>query len=340
MVVASRTRPRLRPASGGALIPAGQRNVTLRFRDREVKLTNLHKVFWPGLGITKGDLLRYYAEISPWLLPHLDRRAMVMKRYPGGAGGPFFFQKRVPGPHPDWLGLCTIEHASGNIIDFPVVQDLASLLWIVNLGCIDLNPWYARCDAVHQPDFLHFDLDPVEGTPFKKVREVALLVRDGLAGLGMTSLAKTTGSRGIHVYVAIRRGPEQKQVWDFARQFALGLGKLRPEVITTEYRVAKRPPGRVLVDFNQNAWGRTLASVYSVRPKPLATVSTPVSWEEIEQGIEVEDFRIDNVPERVRKAGDLWAPLLEARDRFRLEPLLETSVERSPAYGKRARVTR
>jgi bifunctional non-homologous end joining protein LigD len=247
---------------------------------------------------------------------------MVMKRYPNGASGKFFFQKRAPAPRPEWIETCSIPHASDRVIDFPIVRDLASLLWVVNLGCIDLNPWYARCDDVYRPDFLHFDLDPVPEAGFEQVRETALLVRTGLEALGMKPLAKTTGSRGIHVYVAIVRGPEQKEVWTFAKRFAVELAKLRPNLVTAEYRIAKRPAGRVLVDYNQNAWGRTLASVYSVRPKPLATVSAPVTWEEIESGVEIEDFRIDNLPERVRELGDLWHPLLETEGRFDLREVL------------------
>jgi bifunctional non-homologous end joining protein LigD len=247
---------------------------------------------------------------------------MVMKRYPQGATGEFFFQKRAPEPRPDWIQICSIEHASHSVIDFPVVRDLASLLWIVNLGCIDLNPWYARCDDVNRPDYLHFDLDPVEGATFQRVCETALLVHEALNQLKIPNLAKTTGSRGIHVYVPIVRGPTQKQVWTFAKKLAQTMARLHPKLVTAEYRLAKRPKGHVLVDYNQNAWGRTLASVYSVRPKPEATVSTPVTWEEIRDGIQVEDFRIDNIPARLKKLGDLWKPLLASRGRFQLQTLL------------------
>ena len=285
---------------------------------QEVRLTNLGKVFWPELGLTKGDLLQYYADVSDALLPHLKDRAMVMKRYPHGAGGEFFFMKRAPSPRPDWIQICSIEHESGNIIDFPMIQDLAALLWVVNLGCIDLNQWYARCDDVDRPDYLHFDLDPGVGAGFDRVRETGLVVRDALDGLGMRSLVKTTGSKGLHVYVPIVRGPEQKQVWTFAKALAQELAVRHPALITAEYRVAKRPPGRVLVDYNQNAWGRTLASLYSVRPRPDATVSTPVTWEEVERGIRIEDFTVANVPARVAKLGDLWKPLLAARGRYDL----------------------
>jgi bifunctional non-homologous end joining protein LigD len=199
---------------------------------------------------------------------------------------------------------------------------LASLLWVINLGCIDLNPWYARCDDVYRPDYLHFDLDPTPGAAFGKVLHAALRVRDALAALKIESYPKTTGSRGIHVYVPIRRGPLQKQVWTFAKSMAQELALENPRLITSEYRVALRPPGHVLVDYNQNAWGRTLASVYSVRPKPQATVSTPVTWDEVENGFAMEDFRIGNVVQRMSRVGDLWKPLTSVRGRFDLERVL------------------
>ena len=303
-------------------IPTDLSEADFAVGDGSVHLTNLHKVFWPGLRLTKRDLLQYYLDVSPWLLPHLKDRAMVMKRYPNGINGGFFFMKRAPQPRPPSVAICSIEHGSGNIIGFPIVQDLASLLGLVNLGCIDLNPWYARCDDVHRPDFLHFDLDPVKGAGFRKVLETALIVRDALTALKITSYPKTTGSRGIHMYVPIIRGPLQKQVWAFAKSFSRELAARHPKVITAEYRVAKRPAGRVLVDYNQNAWNRTLASVYSVRPKPAATVSTPITWDEVERGVRLEDFTMRNVPARLAKIGDLWKPLLAARGRIDLKPLL------------------
>jgi bifunctional non-homologous end joining protein LigD len=304
-----------------SLVPAGHNEALVRVQSRNVHLTNLLKPFWPDLGVTKGDLLRYYERIAPVLLPHLRNRAMVMKRYPNGAAGPFFFMKRTPAPHPSWLQTCAIEHASGNIINFPVIQDLASLLWVVNLGCIDLNPWYARCDDVDRPDYLHFDLDPVPPATFATVRKVALRVRDGLRSLGIEPLAKTSGSKGMHIYVPIVRGPTQKAVWGFSKTFAQAMEAQHPDLVTAEYRISNRPAGRVLVDYNQNAWGRTLASIYSVRPHPRAAVSTPLAWEEIEGGVTLEQFRIDTVPARVEAVGDLWAPLLSRAGRINLERL-------------------
>lgn len=303
-------------------LPADRAHATVRAAGRRVELTNLEKVFWPGLGRTKRDLLQYYADVSAALLPHLADRAMVMKRYPNGIRGKHFFMKRAPAHRPEWIETCAIEHGSGSVIRFPMVQDLASLLWVVNLGCIDLNPWYARCDDTDRPDFLHFDLDPVEGATFAQVREAAVAVGDALRVLGMTPYVKTTGSSGVHVYVAIERRLTQKEVWSFAKQLAKELARLHRGLITAEYRIADRPKGHVLVDYNQNAWGRTLASVYSVRPRPEATVSAPVTWDELERGVEIADFRMDNVPARIRRGGDLWKPLLGRRGRFPLHELL------------------
>ena len=299
-------------------LPRDVDNVVVSIDGREVRLTNLRKVFWSGLNITKGDLLQYYLDVSKVLLPHVTNRAMVMKRYPHGADGEFFFMKRAPSPRPEWIEICSIDHGSQGFIDFPMVQDRASLLWVINLGCIDLNQWYATCDDVDRPDYLHFDLDPGPGATFEKVRETGLVVKQALDTLKMPSLVKTTGSKGLHVYVPIVRGPEQKQVWTFAKALAQELAVRNPALITAEYRVSKRPPGRVLVDYNQNAWGRTLASIYSVRPRPEATVSTPVTWKDVERGIRIEDFTMRNVPKRTARIGDLWKPLLQKRGRFNL----------------------
>ena len=299
-------------------VPRDRDGVTVALGRRTVTLTNLRRPFWPDLGLTKRDLLQYYADVAPVLLPHIRDRAMVMKRYPNGAGAPFFFMKRAPSPRPEWIEICRIHHPSENVIDFPMIQDLASLLWVVNLGCIDLNQWYARCDDVDRPDYVHFDLDPGERTSFDQVRETALIVRETLEGLAMPSYAKTTGSRGIHVYVPIVRGPTQQQVWSFAKTVAVELGAHHPKLMTSVYAKARRPTDRVHVDYNQNAWGRTLASVYSVRPHPRACVSTPVTWREVESPIRIEDFRVDNVPARIARRRDLWAPLLAKKGRFDL----------------------
>jgi len=291
------------------LIPdAGDAHVELD--GKRVRLTNLDKPFWPDL--TKGDLIQYYVDVARWLLPHLHDRAMVMKRYPHGAAGDFFFMKRAPSPRPDWIETIAIDHGSAGVIHFPIVQDVASLMWCINLGCIDLNQWYARKDDPDRPDYVHFDLDPGDA-PFAAVRETALILDETLRGLGMPTFAKTSGSKGVHVYVPIKRGPEQEQVWSFAKTVSVEVAKRYPKLMTAVYVRAKRPPGRVLVDYNQNRWGATLASIYSVRPTPDASVSTPVTWKELPK-VEIADFTLRNVPARLRKKGDLWAPVASDED--------------------------
>ncbi len=303
-------------------IPPETDTYTLRCGEQNVALSNLNKVFWPELGKTKRDLLNYYAAVAPVLIPHLKDRAMVMKRYPNGIEGKFFFMKRTPEHRPAWLGTCSIEHGSGSVIDFPVIDSTAALMWLVNLGCIDLNPWYSRCDDVNRPDILNFDLDPVTPADFARLRDAAFLVKAHLDALHLISYPKTTGSRGIHIYVPIQRGPLQKQVWTVAKRIAFELAERHPALITAEYRIAKRPAGRVLVDYNQNAWGRTLASVYSVRPKPEATVSAPITWDEIAAGIELSDLTMETVPQRIERRGDLFHPLVLEHERCSLDALL------------------
>jgi bifunctional non-homologous end joining protein LigD len=301
------------PAAGDAVLDVD---------GREVRLTNLHKIFWPEEKISKGQLIQYYADLAPVLLPHIRDRAMVMKRYPHGAHGEFFFMKRAPEPRPAWIRTCPIDHGSKGVIDFPVIDDLPSLLWLINLGCIDLNQWYARCDDISRPDYVHFDLDPGEGATWQNVRAAGLVVHEALDSLKMPSYVKTTGSRGLHVYVPIVRGPDQKDAWTFAKALAVELAARNRSLLTAEYKVAKRPRGRVLVDYNQNAWGRTLASIYSVRPRSAAPVSTPVAWKEVEKGVRIEDFRLDNTRARIAETGDLWKPLLQSRGRVDLAKLL------------------
>jgi bifunctional non-homologous end joining protein LigD len=297
------------------VIPTTTDNVILKVDGREVRLTNLRKPFWPELNITKGNLIQYYADVAHVLLPHIRDRAMVMRRYPNGIAGAQFFMKEAPTPRPPWIRTCAISHDDDKVVNFPVIDDLPSLLWVINLGCIDLNQWYARCDDYNRPDYVHFDLDPSEGTSFELVRECGLIVRDALETLGMKPYVKTTGSRGLHVYVPIVRGPTQDTVLTFAKTLATELASRNPTLMTLGYNVKARPRNRVLLDYKQNAWGQTLASVYSVRPRPLATVSTPLTWDEVEQGATIEDFRIDNVRQRIARVGDLWKGLLGKRGR-------------------------
>ena len=314
----SKARQGPRPALGSGLIIPQRGDATVRVEGRDIRLTNLHKPFWPELGITKGDLLQYYSDVAPVLLPHIADRAMVMRRYPNGAFGESFFMKEAPSPRPPWIRICPISHNDEKVVNFPVIDDLPSLLWVVNLGCIDLNQWYARCEDYDRPDYLHFDLDPSPGATFAQVLESALVVREALETLKMKALVKTSGSRGCHVHVPIVHGPTQDDVLMFTKALATELASRHPKLLTVEYRKSSRPKNRVLVDYRQNAWGQTLASIYSVRPTATASVSTPLTWAEVEKGVAIEDFRLDNVRTRIAKTGDLWKPLNAARGRFDL----------------------
>jgi bifunctional non-homologous end joining protein LigD len=290
-------------------IPAGK-DALLAIGDRQVRLTNLDKPFWPELGIVKRELLQYYADVAPVLLPHLADRAMVMKRYPDGAAGEPFFMKRAPSPRPEWIETCAITHGSGSVIDFPVIQDLASLLWVVNLGCIDLNPWQSLAEAPDTPTHVLFDLDPADGLPFGKVVEAAGLVRRAIEELGLRGYPRTSGASGMHIMVPLVPRHDFDEVRLVARGVSEGLVTVRPDLVTTVTRVADRGP-RVYLDANQNGRGRSIASVYSVRPRPGAPVATPLDWDEVVPGLDPREFTMGEVARRLERHGDLAAPLLE-----------------------------
>jgi bifunctional non-homologous end joining protein LigD len=232
----------------------------------------------------------------------LKNRPMVMKRYPNGAAGEFFFMKRAPNPRPPWIRTCAIDHASGSIIDFPIVQDLGSLLWLVNLGCIDLNPWPIRATDVDRPDELRVDLDPEPEASWDDVRRVALVANTVLKDHGLVGFPKTSGSRGIHINVRI----EPRWSFDDVRRAAVALAReterRAPDIATSAWWKEERHGG-VFIDYNQNARDRTVASAYSVRPRPDARVSTPLTWDEVPD-VDPSLFTIDTLPERVSKVGD------------------------------------
>lgn len=273
----------------------------VRVGRREVKLTNLDKVFFPRLGLTKGDLIRYYLDLAPYVVRQASRRPMQMKRYPDGVEGEFFYQKRVPEPHPDWLETVRIRFPSGRTADFPVANDAASLAWIVNLGCIDLHTWPSRVEHVERPDYLLIDLDPGERDQFEHVREIALVVRDVLDELGLRGYPKTSGATGLHVLAPIRPELEFPEVRRFAKAVAKEVERRLPEIATTTWKVADRTG--VFVDYGQNARDRTIACAYSVRPTPDARVSAPLLWDEV-AGVDPAAFTLQSMRNRLAEVGD------------------------------------
>jgi bifunctional non-homologous end joining protein LigD len=290
---------------------------TLRKGKRELKLSNLDKVFFPDDGITKGDLIAYYRAIAPVLLPHLKTRPFTMRRYPDGIDGKAFFQKDAPSHMPEWIPrwralVSTRERSrTKKWIEFPVVDDELALLWMVNMGCIDMNTWYSRIDKPDRPDFVLFDLDPTPEVPWSQTFEVARLVHGLLDGLGLASFPKTSGGKGFHILVPLDRRSTYEDSRAFAELVAGTIAASRPKLATTVWAKSRRRG--VLIDANQNGEGKTIASVYSVRPRPGAPVSTPLDWDEVTDDLDPAAFTTAAVLERVESRGDLYAPLLKTR---------------------------
>ena len=289
----------------------------LRRGKRILRLSNLDKPFWPDEGITKGDLLTYYRAIAPVLVPHLKDRPFTMKRFPDGVGGKFFFQKDAPKHMPDWISTRQFEASTRErpprrrLIDFALVNDELALLWMVNMGCIDMNVWYSRVDKSARPDFVLFDLDPSSDVGFSETIEVALLVKQALDALGLQSFPKTSGSNGIHVLVPIERRSTFDDTRAFSEIVASALERTHPGLVTTEWTKAKRRG--VLIDSNQNGEGKTIASVYSVRPRAGAPVSTPLRWDEVNEKLNPAVYSMDVVLARVEQHGDLFEGVLTTR---------------------------
>jgi bifunctional non-homologous end joining protein LigD len=278
-----------------------------------VELTSPERVLFPDDGLTKGDLFAYYGAVAPALVPHLRDRPFTMKRWREGLAGGSFFQKQAPKGIPAWIPTRTFKTfprgGGSRMVDFPLVNSAEVLLWMVQMHCIDMNAWYSRVDLPDRPDYVLFDLDPPESDDgFALAVKVAHLIRAALEQLSLRSYVKTSGADGIHVLVPITRESSYEQTYAFAERLARQLEQEHPGEVTTEW--LKRKRRGVLVDHRQNGWGKTVASVYSVRPKPGAPVSTPLAWEELEPGLLPRDFTIPVALERLERHGDLFAPVL------------------------------
>jgi bifunctional non-homologous end joining protein LigD len=284
---------------------------------RTLQLSNLDKPFWPDEGIAKGDLLAYYRDVAPVLVPHLKHRPFTMRRYPDGAYGKAFFQKDAPSHMPDWIPTfhalvsTRARPPQKKYVDFPVVNDELALLWMVNMGCIDMNTCYSRIDRPDRPDFVLFDLDPTPDVPWAQTIEVALLVRQLLDGLGLASYPKTSGGKGFHILVPLDRRSTFDDSRSFAELVAGTIARTHPKLATTQWAKSRRRG--VLIDANQNGEGKTIASAYSVRPRPGAPVSTPLRWDEVDPGLDPAGFTMAGVLERVGTLGDLYEGVLTTR---------------------------
>lgn len=280
----------------------------------DVRLTSPERVLFPEDGITKGDLFSYYKRIAPVLVPHLRDRPFTLKRYPHGITGEVYFQKQVPRGAPEWLPtrrFTTHPRGGGSRqVDFALVNVPDALLWMVQMNCVDMNAWYSRVDRPDRPDYVVFDLDPPdEPDGFALAIEVAHLIRALLDEIGLPGYVKTSGADGIHVLAPVQRRAGFGDTYGFAEAASRLLERRHPGKVTTEW--LKRKRAGVLLDHRQNGWGKTIASVYSVRPKPGAPVSTPLLWEELTEGVRPRDFTMAAVIDRVERHGDLFAPVLE-----------------------------
>jgi bifunctional non-homologous end joining protein LigD len=298
----------------------------MRVSDREIKLTNLDKIFWPDESYTKFDLLDYYHRVSGFIVPHLLGRPLTLKRYPNGFRGDHFFQKEAPPEIPDWVHTELIAAESTSEVTGParrrgkrakiryvICEDEASLLYIANLGCISQNPWLSVLPDVETPDIMAFDIDPADEDDFDACVETALLVRDRLAAFGLRGYPKTSGASGIHIFVPVLPRYTFDQVRQFAEMLSILCRDAAPELITLEQPLARRTGARIYLDFRQNVKGKTLASAYSVRARPGAPVSAPLEWSEIRIGLRPSDFNIRNMPERLAEVGDLFGGVLTDR---------------------------
>jgi bifunctional non-homologous end joining protein LigD len=280
---------------------------------RVVRLSSPDRVLFPDDGVTKGDLFEYYREVAPAIVPHLRKRPFTMKRWREGISGSAFFQKQAPKGIPSWIKTRQFRtwprEGGSRLVDFPLVDDDLALLWMVQMHCIDMNAWYSRVDRPHRPDFVLFDLDPPEARDgFAQAVRVAHLVRAALDDVELESYVKTSGADGIHVLVPIARRSTFDETYEFAERLSRRLETDNPGLVTTEWLKKKRRG--VLVDHRQNGWGKTIASVYSVRPKPGAPVSTPLRWEELTEKVRPRDFGSREALDRIEKHGELFEPVL------------------------------
>lgn len=278
-----------------------------------VVLTHLDKVYWPDAGYTKGDLIRYYYEISDLLLPYLKDRPLIMKRYPDGIKGKFFHQHDVD-EVPDYVRTAELEVEEGHAVNYIVGDNLATLLYMANLGAIERHPWHSRIRNIERPDWLVFDLDPGAGIEFKTICKLALGVRDVLNRLRLDGYAKTSGSRGIHVYVPIKPQYDYERVAQFTEQVATLVALEHPRIATVERSLVKRKAGQIYVDHMQNARGKSVVAPYSVRPREGGGVSAPLEWSEVERAqIRMQDFNIKSMARRIASLGDLFKPVLNQK---------------------------
>lgn len=322
-------------AKGGKVVPVARAlkskalegDINVKVGREVVPLTHLERVYWPEDGYTKGDLVRYYYEVAEYILPYLKDRPLIMKRYPTGIGGPYFHQHDV-NEAPSFVRTVPleVEDGGGHEVDYIVGDNPATLVYMANLGAVERHPWHSRVSDLEHPDWFVFDLDPAEGVEFTTICDVAVTTREVLARLGLDSYPKTSGSRGIHVYVPVEPKYDYESIAELAAHVATVVAREQSSVATVERSKRKRGEGMIYVDHMQNARGKSVVAPYSVRPKPGATVSAPLEWKEVERRkIKTADFHIKNMLRRLERKGDLFAAVLKKRQR--LEGVFERARE-------------
>ncbi len=276
---------------------------------RNFKITNLDKIFWPEDGYTKEDLIKYYTEIAPYILPHLNHRPLVFTRFPNGIQGKSFYQKNAPQHLPEWVKTYPwFSSESNRTINFILAEEPATLAWLANQACLEIHPWLSSIDAIDYPDFLVIDLDPSKGSTYQDIKQIAKVVQELLDKLNLRSYLKTSGSQGLHIYVPVFNENTYAEIRSFGQQIAGMVCNVLPDIATIERTVSKRGK-KVYIDYMQNVQGKTLSCVYSVRPRPGAPVSTPLKWEEIDAYIP-QDFTIKSIFPRLKQQGDLFKEVL------------------------------
>jgi bifunctional non-homologous end joining protein LigD len=304
-----------------------------------VPLTSLGRVYWPDDALTKGDLIRYYYEVAGHILPYLKDRPLIMKRYPAGIKGQSFHQHDV-NEVPRFVRTIAleVEDGGGHEVDYVVGDNLATLLYMGNLGAIERHPWHSRTRSLDSPDWFVFDLDPSEGVSFETICELAVVVREVLEEIGLKSYPKTSGSRGIHVYVPVKPVYDYEQIARLAEQVAAEVARRRSDIATVERSIRKRGARKIYVDHMQNARGKSVVAPYSVRPRPGATVSAPVTWDEVLRAkMTPQDFTIRNMLARIKRKGDLFRPVLENRQSLTRAFELAEGMSAAARKARRAR---
>ena len=286
-------------------------DLILKVGREEVSVTSLDRIYWPDEKLTKFDLLSYYLKVADYIMPFLQDRPAILQRYPRGIKAPMFFQQDLDSA-PAYIKTARLTNQEGRQLDYGVYSTVGSLLHFVNLGTIEQHPWHSTTKRLDKPDYIAIDLDP-KRAPWENVLQVAMVVKEVSDEIGLQAFPKTSGSSGIHIYVPLKPANEYDKVAEFARLFASEVAQRAPKIATIERTIAKRKSTQVYVDWMQNARGKSLAAVFTARARPKAPVSMPLTWNQIEKGVKIQDFTIVNVPELLKKKGDAWADFFKSR---------------------------